>query len=117
MRRSGKKEVPKINIMSLSMEAVQKDCREWARKIADNYSPDLIIFIAKSGYLFAEPLADHFKCEIKTAAYSVIDYSRNRISVDFFRYENVVILTAASRKSKEYDGFIAAYEKWLKHGV
>lgn len=190
------------------MVDIQRDCREWAEEIANGFRPDLIIFIAKSGYLFAEPMSQYFHCSmadivakrpasaekdklrriirlipekiilrtissalmykfnekkqerfvetsiryncekkkkhdrilivddsvdtgwtllqvrkevensfpaaiVRTAGYSVIEYSKNRISVDYYRYKNTVILTATSRRSAEYDKFISAYEKWL----
>jgi hypoxanthine phosphoribosyltransferase len=50
---------------------------------------------------------------IKTAGYSVIKYSRKRISVDFNRLEDTVVLTCTSRKSNEYNRFISDYEKWI----
>lgn len=207
MRISDLSVKPVIRVSSVNMEDVQKDCKEWADKIAGQYIPDLIIFIAKSGYLFAEPMAECFGCRmagitakrpasntkdglkgiirlvpekillrllssafmykfhekkqersieisagyrleknnahkkilivddsvdtgwtlllvkkevekdfpsaiVKTAGYSVIEYSKQRISVDFHRYENMVILTATSRNSDEYDKFITQYEEW-----
>ena len=36
------------------------------------------------------------------------------MEVDFYRHKNKVILTATSRKSKQYDGFIRDYEEWEK---
>lgn len=41
---------------------IQNDCRLWARKISSTYKPDLIVFLAKSGYLFAEPMANELDC-------------------------------------------------------
>ena len=54
------------------------------------------------------------KAEVKTAGYALIEYSRKRVEVDFYRHKNKVILTATSRKSKQYDGFIRDYEEWEK---
>ena len=41
---------------------VEKDCKLWASEIANEYIPDLIIFVAKSGYLFAKPMVEIFNC-------------------------------------------------------
>ncbi len=197
-----------IKAFSMPMEEVQKDCEVWAKEIAKQYIPDLIVFIAKSGYMFAEPMTKIFKCnmvdieafrpandkknklkkviyhipeklvlkivssrfmyrfnekkiardvndterllrekneihkkilivddsvdtgwtlkevinhitklfpesEIKVASYSVIHYSKCRVNVDFYRYEDTVILTATSRKSDEYDRFVNGYLNWI----
>lgn len=53
-----------IKTCEMSMEEVQRDCREWAKKISEEFHPDLIIFIAKSGYLFAAPMAEYFECDM-----------------------------------------------------
>ena len=45
-------------------QEIEADCLEWAKEIKRQYEPDLIIFIAKSGFLFAKPLADYFDCEL-----------------------------------------------------
>lgn len=37
---------------------VQQDCREWVHDIQKSYQPDAIVFVAKSGFLFAEAMAD-----------------------------------------------------------
>ncbi len=199
----------KVITCSMSREDVEKDCIEWAKEIASVYQPDLLIFIAKSGFLFAKPMVSVFGCqmaeiaasrpqsaakdraggiirhipekiiltilsspfmywfhehkrerkikvpgrlvqeaerphhkillvddsvdtgwtifhvkkiirtyfpkaEVKTAGYALIEYSRKRVEVDFYRHKNKVILTATSRKSKQYDGFIRDYEEWEK---
>ncbi|MCR4903885.1 MAG: phosphoribosyltransferase [Butyrivibrio sp.] len=47
-----------------SSAEVERDCKLWAAEIELDYKPDLIVFIAKSGFLFAKPLAEHFGCSI-----------------------------------------------------
>lgn len=197
----------KIKVIHKTGNEVQADCRLWAREIADSYRPDLVIFIAKSGYLFAKPMCEVFRCEmvdllverpgsgakdklksimsflpqeaidkilssrmmytfnekkedrsitetdsfraiknkefsniliiddsvdtgwtiektipvvqnnfkkanIKIASYSVIRYSKKRVTIDFSRIEDTIVITSTSRKSDEYDDFIKSYEKW-----
>ena len=48
----------KINVTFKDKSQVQKDCRAWAREIRESYLPDAIVFVAKSGFLFAETMAD-----------------------------------------------------------
>lgn len=43
---------------------VQNDCRLWARSIASEWRPDIVVFLAKSGFLFAEPIADELGCPL-----------------------------------------------------
>ena len=190
------------------MESIINESGEWAREIGKVYQPDLVVFIAKSGFLFAKPIAQYFNCTmadimvsrpasrakdklkriielvpndlilfilkmpfmyrfndkkkerkieiterykkekknthekilivddsvdtgwtmqcvyqivketfpeamIKTAAYTVIDYSTQRVSVDYFKYRNTIILTATSRKSDQYEMFLKQYEAWM----
>ena len=197
-----------IETLSKSIQEISSDCENWANEISKTFAPDLIVFIAKSGFLFARPLAEVMKCpmvditatrpsnkgkdkakriiehipekiimlmlkspfmylfhemkkereicitprykgevakehkrilivddsvdtghtlcgvvervktdfpkaEIKTAGYSVIAYSRRRIKVDYCRYENVIVLTATSRRSNEYGKFLNLYQEWL----
>lgn len=43
---------------------IQADCIDWALEIGKSYQPDLILFIAKSGFVFAMPLARVFGCDV-----------------------------------------------------
>ena len=196
---------PTIHIENMS--TIQEDCKRWAEEIKKSYHPDLIIFIAKSGFLFAKPMAEIFGCnmadivverpgnnsknrlqkiidvlpmsviagvlrspfmykfnaakkerqirltpkyeaecrkkyekilivddsvdtgwnllkvleltkknfldaKIKVASYSVIEYSKVRVQVDFIRFENRIVITATSRKSEEYQTFLEMYGQW-----
>lgn len=198
----------RIKLYKKSMDEVQADCRVWAKEIGQSYSVDLIVFIAKSGFLFAQPMAEVLGCnmvdikaarptgrakdrmkkvivhiptsiilrilrspfvyslhdkkaernletsdryvrarqtsyrkilvvddsvdtgwtlfnvlnklkedfpgsEIRSAAYSVIDYSKNRVKVDYFRYRNTIVLTAVSVHSAEYEQFISCFDSWI----
>ncbi len=47
-----------IEPVSLAGSEIQKDCREWAREIAESFYPEIVIFVANSGYLYAKPIAD-----------------------------------------------------------
>ena len=57
-----RKTVYDIETCTKSMENVTSDCRDWTREIAETFCPDLIVFIAKSGFLFAKPMAEYFDC-------------------------------------------------------
>ena len=52
----------KINVFCKSKTEIEADCRVWAQEIKKTYSPDLIVFIAKSGFLFAKPMAECLDC-------------------------------------------------------
>lgn len=200
-------DVCKPTIYIENMSTIQEDCKRWAEEIKKSYHPDLIIFIAKSGFLFAKPMAEIFGCnmadivverpgnnsknrlqkiidvlpmsviagalrspfmykfnaakkerqirltpkyeaecrkkyekilivddsvdtgwtllkvleltkknfldaKIKVASYSVIEYSKVRVQVDFIRFENRIVITATSRKSEEYQTFLEMYGQW-----
>lgn len=197
-----------IETYTKSLESIMSDCEDWAKEIGETYQVDLIIFIAKSGFLFAKPMAEYFNCAmvdilvsrpasktkdklkwiikfipdtilftilkmplmykfnnrnkernikvserfekekqrahkkilivddsvdtgwtlqyvykivkesfpeaiIKTAAYAVIDYSKDKVSVDYYKYRNTIVLTATSRKSTQYGIFLKLYEAWI----
>ena len=196
-----------IDVFAKSKSEVEADCRIWAEEIGKEYSPDLIVFIAKSGFLFAKPMAEYFNCpmvdisvsrpgndkkdvirkfipkipqrllflllkskanysyneensdrevklserfksldwaqykrilivddstdtgwslvavknelkkrafdaEIRTASYCVIDFSKNRVDVEYCRYKNTIVVTATSRYSKENGEFNSLLDKW-----
>ncbi|WP_022778685.1 phosphoribosyltransferase family protein [Butyrivibrio sp. AE3009] len=52
----------KIDAFFMNENEIKQDCIAWAEEIAQSYKPDLIIFVAKSGFLFAESIADYFSC-------------------------------------------------------
>lgn len=54
----------KINVFRRSAAEVREDCRKCAEEIAKSFMPDIIIFIAKSGFLMAKPIAEYFNCEM-----------------------------------------------------
>lgn len=43
---------------------VTEDCKKWAMEIEKSYKPDLIIFIAKSGFLFGSTMSEYFNCPL-----------------------------------------------------
>ncbi len=53
-----------IDVIFKNWSDIEEDTRQWAKEIEMTYKPDLIIFIAKSGFLFAKPLADFFCCDM-----------------------------------------------------
>ena len=58
------KKMKRIDVVFKTWKNVEEDTRIWAKEIEKTYKPDLIIFIAKSGYLFAKTLYEYFQCEI-----------------------------------------------------
>nr|WP_297704313.1 phosphoribosyltransferase [uncultured Butyrivibrio sp.] len=43
---------------------IEQDCKLWAKEIASAFKPSLIVFVAKSGFLFARPMSEYFNCPI-----------------------------------------------------
>ena len=35
----------------LSIEKLKSECNEWARELKKTYCPDLVIYVARAGYL------------------------------------------------------------------
>lgn len=44
----------------ISMEELRKTCHKWSLDIKEDYCPDLIVFIAKSGFVIAEEFSKTF---------------------------------------------------------
>ncbi len=42
-----------MNCIELSLKKLRKECNEWAKEIEKTYKPDVIIYIAKAGYIIA----------------------------------------------------------------
>ena len=199
----------KIDVTFKSRAEVQSECRQWAKDISESYPVDAIVFVAKSGFLFAEAMADELGvpmadisasrpgndnkdrivkavpkmprfllafllkskmqisynkgnsernvvvsdrlkrlCEgepkrvlivddsvdtgwtilkvkeelarmvpdadIKVAGYCVLDSSSDLVKTDYYRYRNMIVVTATSRYSSEYREFVNSYETWKK---
>lgn len=51
-----------IKVFFRPRATIQNDCKLWARKIRETYKPDLVVFLAKSGFMFAEPMAKELGC-------------------------------------------------------
>jgi hypothetical protein len=55
---------------------------------------------------------DFTSADIRLASYSVIDFSKRNINIDYMRYLNKIVFTGTSRKSKEYQTFLKLYSDW-----
>lgn len=53
-----------IGVDFKNRKEVEDDVLEWGYEIRKTYEPDLIIFIAKSGFIFGRVLADYFGCDL-----------------------------------------------------
>lgn len=49
-----------MKFTELSLIELEEKCDEWVRCIAEKYQPDLIIYIAKAGYLIGLRFAEYF---------------------------------------------------------
>lgn len=47
-----------MKYLELSTEELNIRCKEWAKCICKEFRPDLIIYIARAGYIFAKPMAE-----------------------------------------------------------
>jgi len=47
-----------MRFIELSSKDVEKTSREWAENVFKEYRPDLIIYLARAGYIFAKPMAE-----------------------------------------------------------
>lgn len=47
-----------MKFIEFSSKELNKKCREWAGEIFAEFKPDLIVYIARAGYILAQPMAD-----------------------------------------------------------
>lgn len=50
-----------MDYLELSIEKLNEECQKWALEIKKEYNPDLIIYIAKGGYLIGKSFSEFFK--------------------------------------------------------
>ncbi len=198
----------KISVSSMKRREVESDCHLWAQEITKTYKPDLVVFVADSGFIVAKAVAEELdlplkyvkavrsgnkakdktnsfskyipqklveiiissplkfylhkkkkernveipdslvrtinggktrillvddavdtgwtikqvveslnnefaNIEIRTAAYSVAEYSLDVVKIDYYRFWNNLVLTATSRKSAEYVQFKDDLAAWF----
>ena len=48
----------------LNRKELENECNSWARKISESYQPDLIIYIAKGGYLIGREMREVFDVQM-----------------------------------------------------
>ena len=53
-----------MNCIELSIEQLQNECMLWANEIEKEYRPDIIIFIAKGGFLIGWASQEVFDCPL-----------------------------------------------------
>ncbi len=49
-----------MKFIELSIKELESQCREWAKEINKSYQPDLIVYVAKAGYLIGKEMKDVF---------------------------------------------------------
>ena len=55
--------------LELSRKALEEQCSTWANNIKEVYQPDLIIYIARGGYLIGKQMREVFTCLKKSKAF------------------------------------------------
>lgn len=49
-----------MNFLELSIENLKNECKLWTKDIKKNFNPDLIIYVAKAGYLIGKEMSNEF---------------------------------------------------------
>lgn len=47
-----------MNCFELSIQNFEEECRNWAEEIKNSYEPDIVIYIAKAGYLIGKTMSE-----------------------------------------------------------
>ena len=51
-----------MKCITLSIESLNKETKEWAGEILTEYSPDMIIYVAKAGFLIGKGFSETMEC-------------------------------------------------------
>lgn len=49
-----------MKYIELSRKDIEEQCKDWAKEIQKSYKPDLIVYVAKAGYLIGREMKDVF---------------------------------------------------------
>lgn len=49
-----------MKYIELSRKDIEEQCKDWAKEIQKSYQPDLIVYVAKAGYLIGREMKDVF---------------------------------------------------------
>ena len=49
-----------MDFVELSIKSLENLCKDWALEVKKEFNADLVIYIAKGGYLVAKPFSDIF---------------------------------------------------------
>lgn len=53
-----------MKFLELSIIETEKKCKEWAKEVKKEYKPDIIVYVAKAGYLIAQSMNDILNAEL-----------------------------------------------------
>mgnify|MGYP001456981671 CR=1 FL=1 len=45
----------------LSIEKLKSECNSWAKELKKTYCPDLVIYVARAGYLIGKEMSEVFE--------------------------------------------------------
>lgn len=49
-----------MKYIELSRKDIEEQCKDWAKEIQKSYRPDLIVYVAKAGYLIGREMKNVF---------------------------------------------------------
>lgn len=50
-----------MDCFEISMENFEEECRNWAEELKKHYQPDMVIYVAKAGYLIGKTMSEVFR--------------------------------------------------------
>ncbi len=48
----------KVRVIEKKQKCVEEDCANWANEISTSYDPDIVVFIANSGFVYGKVISD-----------------------------------------------------------
>lgn len=53
-----------MNYLELSLKKLEDECREWAEQLKMEYRPEMVIYVAKAGYVIGKVMSDVFEVSL-----------------------------------------------------
>lgn len=75
-----------FDCIELTYAQLTKQCREWCKEIEKEFSPKLVVFIAKAGYPIASVIAEYFGSDIAAVSAERKGNGLKKLLSPFFRF-------------------------------
>ena len=103
----------KVSVFFKDRRTVEKECEVWANKIVKSYKPALVVFLAKSGFLFANVFERVCDCPIVDISISRPNNKKMDLIKRIVPFVPQVVLASYLRMKVTRDGYDEESERYV----